>query len=212
MKNVLKQNVLLLNKYYMAVQVSIVSEAIKALVKEVAVIIDEDYINYNLARWADFTDTFYEDEETAEKYSGLVRSPSIRLFAPQVIRFPDCEYTSPLIKTIKYSRKNIYSRDKNTCQYCQNQREEFRLAMMSGAIRKSLLNLDHIIPRAKGGKSSWTNIVTSCTWCNNEKGDKLLSELGWTLIKTPQKPKWESHVATPFERAKKKYWQRFLSQ
>jgi len=210
--SVLNENVLILNKYYMAVQVTIVSEAVKALVKEVAVVIDEDYINYDLHQWAEFTGDFTEDEDTSQKYAGLVRSPSISLFAPQVIRFPDCEYTSPLIKTIKYSRKNIYHRDKNTCQYCGNMRLEFRKALKDGATRKSLLNLDHIVPRAKGGKSSWENIVTSCRWCNNDKGDKLLSELGWKLLKQPIKPKWQSHVATPFQRVKKKYWQRFLAQ
>lgn len=209
---VLQQNVLLLNKYYMAVQVTIVPEAIKAIVKGHGVVVDEDYINYNLEQWVEFTDAFKVDEETSKKYAGLVRSPSIAIFAPQVVRFPDCEYTSPLIKTVKYSRKNIYNRDKNTCQYCNNRREEFRRAMKSGRTKKSLLNLDHVIPRAKGGKSSWTNMVTSCTWCNNEKGDKLLSELGWKLIKQPQKPKWQSHVATPFEAAMKEYWQRFLAQ
>ena len=209
---VLDENVLVLNKYYMAVQVSVVTEAIKAVVKEAAVVVDEDYINYNLEQWVEFTNTFCEDKETADRYPGVIHSPTIQIFAPQVIKFPDCEYTSPLIKTVKYSRKNIYARDKNTCQYCQNKRPEFREALKGGRTKKSVLNLDHVVPRAHGGKSSWINIVTSCMWCNNDKGDKLLSELGWTLIKKPQKPQWQSHVSAPFERVKKKYWQRFLAQ
>lgn len=208
---VLTENVLILNKYYMAIQVTVVPEAIKALVKSVAVVVDEEYVNYNLVQWVEFTTTFLKDKEITNKYAGLVRSPSIQIFAPQVIRLPDCEYTTPLIKTVKYSRKNIYTRDKNICQYCRNRRNEFCQAMKQGAFRKSLLNLDHIVPRARGGKSSWTNIVASCRWCNNDKGDKLLSELGWTLIKNPQKPKWQAHVATPFEKAKKQYWQKFLT-
>jgi hypothetical protein len=103
--------------------------------------------------------TIYHQEN---KYEGLVRSPSVTLLAPQVIIFPDCDYTSPLIKAIKYSRRNIYQRDNMTCQYCGRQAD------------KGILNLDHVIPRSRGGPSSWSNVVTSCKPCNDKMGYKLL--------------------------------------
>lgn len=198
----------------MAVQVSVVEEAIKAVAKEAAFVVDEDYINYNLSQWASYTSAQKLNEETVDKYTGIINSPSISIFAPQVIRFPDCEYTSPLIKTIKYSRRNIYQRDEYTCQYCQNKRPELKKALLGQpkSTLKSFLNLDHVIPRAKGGKSSWENIVTSCIWCNRDKGDKLLSEMGWKLNRKPLRPKWQSHTETPFKSAKREYWERFLSQ
>lgn len=192
----------------MAVQVTIVKDSIIALVTGKAEVVDDEYAKYTMEDWIEYTAS--ADEETRKKYGGLIRSPSTTILAPQVIRFPDCEYTSPLIKTIKYSRRNIYSRDKYQCQYCGNERKEFKAAMKLGATKKELLNLDHIIPRSRGGKSSWTNVVTSCIWCNADKGDSLLEELGWKLNKTPAKPKWESHTGTPFGKERKKYWEKFL--
>lgn len=209
----LTESVLVLNKYYLAVQVTVVKDSIIALVTGKAQVVDDDYVVYNLNQWREYSESLNgEDQETLDKYAGMLRSPSTSLLAPQVIRFPDCEYTSPLIKTVKYSRRNIYNRDKYTCQYCHNTRPEFKKAIKGGVPKKSLLNLDHVIPRSRGGPSSWTNIVTSCKWCNADKGDKLLDELGWKLPKTPAKPKWQSHVGTPFQMAKKEYWQRFLGR
>ena len=192
----------------MAVQVTIVKDAIIALATGKAQIIDDNYTTYNFDNWVDFTRR--ADENTRRKYNGVLRSPSTHILAPQVIRFPDCEYTSPLIKTVKYSRRNIYSRDNYRCQYCDNKRKEFRDALDMGATKKEILNLDHIIPRSRGGQSNWINVVTSCIWCNADKGDKLLEELGWKLKKQPTKPKWTSHTGTPFGRAKQKFWEKFL--
>lgn len=210
--SLLNESVLVLNKYYMAVQVTIVKDSIIALVTGKAQVVDDDYVTYDITQWSEYSRMMEDDPEIAEKYAGVLRSPSTHLFTPQVVRFPDCEYTSPLIKTVKYSRRNIYTRDKYTCQYCHNQRPEVLKALRAKEPKKSLLNLDHVIPKSRGGPSSWTNIVTSCKWCNADKGDKLLEELGWKLPKTPAKPKWQSHVGTPFQRVKKKYWQRFLNQ
>ena len=204
----LKSSVLVLNKYFMAVQVTIVKDSIIALVTGKAKVVDNEYTQYTLRQWIDFTRR--ADKATQRIYSGTIRSPSIAILAPQVIRFPDCEYTSPLIKTVKYSRRNIYNRDRFQCQYCGNKRSEFRAAMQKGTFKQGLLNLDHVVPRSRGGESSWTNVVTSCTWCNTDKGDNLLEELGWRLERQPSKPKWESHIGTPFYKVRKKYWERFL--
>jgi 5-methylcytosine-specific restriction endonuclease McrA len=185
-----------LNKYYLAVQVAIAKESVIALVTGKARIVSEDYTSYTLEEWHEYTKLALPEEKA--KYPGILHSPSIQILVPQVIRFPDCEYTSPLIKTVKYSRKNIYHRDKHRCQYCGNQ------------YSISQLTLDHIIPKSKGGKSSWTNIVTCCKMCNEDKGNQLLEDLGWKLIKQPTKPKWFSHIGAPFKITKRKYWERFL--
>ena len=194
--NLLNENVLVLNKHYLAVQVAIAKEAINALVKGSAQVVDHEYTTYDLDQWHKYTRN--ASEEIREIYLGMIRSPSTHLFIPHVVRFPDCEYTNPLIKSVKYSRKNIYSRDNYTCQYC---REHFQ---------KDLLTLDHVIPKSKGGKSNWTNIVTCCKSCNSSKGDKLLKDLGWELLKKPTSPRWESHTGSPFRKHKKRYWEPFL--
>lgn len=77
---------------------------------------------------------------------------------------------------LKFSRRNVMIRDDWTCQYCSE-----KLSKTGGTI-------DHVIPKAKGGKTDYLNCVASCKSCNNKKANKLLEELGMQLIKKPKKP------------------------
>lgn len=195
-RRILNKSVLVLNRFFMAVQVTIVRDAITALTTGKAEVVDDNYQRFDWDMWK-----LQSKEIPAAdhyKYEGVIRSPSTMILAPQVIRFPDCDYTSPLIKTVRYSRRNIYDRDDNTCQYCGKKFE------------RKALTLDHVVPKSRGGKSSWTNVVACCTMCNADKGNRLLEEIGWKLKKQPVKPRWTAHVATPFRQAKKDYWEKFL--
>lgn len=73
------------------------------------------------------------------------------------------------------SRANILARDKHTCQYCSTKRGE--------------MTLDHVVPRSRGGGSTWENLVTACQKCNARKGDRSLSESGMKLLSTPARPR-----------------------
>ena len=73
----------------------------------------------------------------------------------------------------KITRRAVFARDEWTCQYC-------------GA--RSNLTVDHVIPRSKGGGSSWDNIVASCAPCNRRKGDLLPRQVGMRLLKPPRTP------------------------
>lgn len=75
--------------------------------------------------------------------------------------------------TPKFSRKNVYLRDNYTCQYCGKKFSD------------SELTFDHVIPRCKGGKTTWDNIVTACKECNGKKGGKTLEESHMNLIHRP---------------------------
>jgi len=79
---------------------------------------------------------------------------------------------------VNYNRTNIYMRDDWTCQYCNKKKSEREL------------NLDHVIPKCRGGQSTWKNIVTSCRKCNDKKADKSVAEAKMKLLKQPEKPKW----------------------
>ena len=74
----------------------------------------------------------------------------------------------------------LFVRDKYICQYCYRHKTELRVT--------EKLTRDHVQPTALGGKDVWENVVTSCSTCNNKKGDKFLSELGWSLPKKPYVP------------------------
>src|SRR3990167_9900499 len=198
MPSLINELVLVLNRFYLAVQVTEAKDAICALVTGKAKVIDEDYTPYTFSEWERITNRFKDSIDFTSKYPGTIRSPSIELLVPQVIAFPDCEYTSPLIKSVKYSRKNIFQRDSYTCQYCNKK------------TKREDLTIDHIVPRSRGGSNNWKNVVASCIFCNAEKGDKLLTELGWKLIQELKEPRWRSHIGTPFTQVKRSYWERFL--
>ena len=81
-------------------------------------------------------------------------------------------------KEVKFTRHNVFLRDSHTCQYCCSEFAEHEL------------NLDHVIPRDKGGKTRWDNIVTSCIRCNNRKANKLPSEANMHPKNHPKAPRW----------------------
>ena len=81
-------------------------------------------------------------------------------------------------KPVKFSRINIYTRDKFRCRYCGKK----------GTTKD--FTFDHVIPRIQNGKTSWTNIVTCCVPCNRDKGGRTPEQAGMRLIKKPVQPKW----------------------
>jgi 5-methylcytosine-specific restriction endonuclease McrA len=101
-----------------------------------------------------------------------VHSAAQAVTVPSVIRL--LEYRRIPRQTRSLSRKNILLRDRHTCQYC-------------GEIFSPIeLTLDHVIPRSRGGKSSWENLVTCCRRCNNCKGDRLPEEADMLLQRRPR--------------------------
>jgi len=110
---------------------------------------------------------------SAEELSNWqVHSASRAVSVPSVIRL--LEYRRIPRQTRSLSRKNILLRDRHTCQYC------------SQIFSPIELTLDHVIPRSRGGKSSWENLVTCCRRCNNCKGDRLPEEASMLLKRRPR--------------------------
>jgi hypothetical protein len=92
---------------------------------------------------------------------------------PSVIRL--VKYVYFPYKKVTLSRFNIYRRDDYKCLYCGS---------------KDTLTLDHVVPRSRGGKNSWTNLVTCCMKCNVSKGDRLLEETDMVLKYKPFTPSY----------------------
>jgi hypothetical protein len=195
--SVLNDSVLVLNKHLLAVQVTTVRDAIIALVAGRAKVIDQEYQQFSWDQWAIRTPKILATN--IDSYTGIVHSPSVNIVAPQVIVAIECEYLETTIRSVRYSRRNVFQRDGMICQYCGKK------------CSKDESTIDHVYPRSRGGKNSWANVVTCCISCNAEKGDKTLEELGWTLRSKPTVPRWKSHIGRPFSTEKKKYWERFLS-
>jgi len=77
---------------------------------------------------------------------------------------------------IKFSRLNVYARDLFTCQYCGTKG------------KTEDLNFDHVVPRSRGGRTTWENIVTACITCNTQKANRTPQEANMRLIRKPRKP------------------------
>lgn len=116
------------------------------------------------------------DVELVEPYAGeTVDSPSISLPLPAVVRLRRGA-VSGIKRGVRFSRENIFLRDRYTCQYCGEKK------------RSRDLNLDHIVPACRGGRKNWENIVASCIPCNTAKRDRTPAEAGMKLRSKPCRP------------------------
>lgn len=113
--------------------------------------------------------------EVLETWDEVIRTPTMEFLLPSValLTTPVASYK----KGVKFSRINVMSRDNFTCQYCGQ-----RLPMRE-------LNYDHVIPRIKGGRTVWENIVTSCYPCNDRKAGRTPEQAGMKLRRKPFVPK-----------------------
>jgi len=125
-----------------------------------------------------------EKAEIIEHAEWELHSENLTLPRPVVIRLVTYVRVPRDTHRRKITRRAVFARDRWTCQYCG-----------SGAS----LTVDHVVPRSKGGRSSWDNIVTSCAPCNRRKGDAMLRQAGMKLIRQPGSPSPQIfiHVATP---------------
>lgn len=117
---------------------------------------------------------FLDKAEVLEEYDDAVCSPSISLRTPAVIRLTKARVRPT--HRVRFSRQNVLLRDAYRCQYCGERRLPHEL------------NQDHVLPRARGGRTTWENIVTSCYGCNDRKGSRTPEEAGMTLLRRPFKP------------------------
>ena len=108
-----------------------------------------------------------------------VHSPSVVLLVPEHIRLTITD-AERVWKLPPVNRREVLRRDKYTCQYCGSTKQ---------------LTLDHVIPRSKGGKHSWDNVVIACSGCNSRKGDRTPAQAGLVLR---TKPKTPIHPAVAF--------------
>jgi len=139
-------------------------------------VLDAAYRPHKVVSWERaVTLLFLGRVEVVEEYDEEIRSVSFSIKMPAVVRL--LRVIRGNTKGVKFSRINILTRDKYTCQYCGR-----KLPM-------SKLNYDHVLPRARGGKTTWENIVTSCFPCNDRKSNRTPQEAGMRLIHAPVRPK-----------------------
>jgi len=113
---------------------------------------------------------FLDRVDIVAEYDDVVHSPSTTIKIPSVVVLKD--YIKPQ-KRVAFTRFNLFLRDQFCCQYCGSKAE---------------LTFDHVVPRARGGVTSWENVVAACSPCNLKKGSKSLSQTNLNLRKPPRQP------------------------
>jgi 5-methylcytosine-specific restriction endonuclease McrA len=192
METILSQNVLVLNRLWQAVNICTVKRAFMLLYQGHAQVVEaaaeNSFQTMTFAQWFDFS-RGYEGNDVVSTVSFKIRVPKVILLL-FFDRMPK--------KEVKFTRHNIFERDHNTCQYCGHKYD-----------RKDL-NLDHVIPRERGGETSWENIVCSCVPCNSRKGNRTPAEAGLKLLHRPRRPKWRPMLHLQFARTRDDSWRHFV--
>lgn len=189
-------NVLVLNRAYMAVHIISVRRSFSLLYRELAEVIDvEDgqYANYDFDSWLLFSE-LQSNERT--EHEDWVRSVNFELKVPRVVRLL---YYDRIPKyTLRFSRRNLFARDQHRCQYCGKTGPQ------------SQMSLDHVMPRSRGGPTTWENVVCSCISCNTRKGSQTPKEARMKLLKKPVKPRFNPLLARKLDNPKYESWKSFL--
>jgi len=197
----LESSVLVLNKFFMALYVISAKRAFVLLCKETAEVISVDegkFSSYNFESWKDVslykTKSGLPDNDNAS----WIKTVSFEIEVPKIIRL--LGYDKLPQSNVKFNRRNIFARDENRCQYCGK-----RFPM-------SELSLDHIVPKAHNGRTTWTNIVCACTECNKRKGGRTPVQAGMKLIRKPLKPKHSPILSLKLRSDKYSSWKQFLNE
>ncbi|WP_307140193.1 HNH endonuclease [Pseudoroseomonas cervicalis] len=136
------------------------------------------YFPLSLWSWQDAVKAVYLDRVSVlSEYDAVVRSPRHAIRLPSVIALR--EYI-PSARRPAFTRFNVFLRDSFSCVYCGDERPTQELTF------------DHVIPRSRGGRTSWENVVTACGPCNLRKGSKLPAEIHMFPRQVPRQPtSWE---------------------
>jgi 5-methylcytosine-specific restriction endonuclease McrA len=129
------------------------------------------YLPLSLWPWQEAVKAAFLDRVVVlAEYETQVHSPSLTIRIPSVVVLK--EYVRPA-KSAAFTRFNLFLRDEFACQYC-------------GA--KDHLTFDHVLPRCRGGRTTWENVVASCGPCNLRKGSKTLKLASMSLRRRPHQP------------------------
>ena len=133
-----------------------------------------NYFPLSLWPWQEAVKAVFLDRvNVVSEYDRVIRSPSWQMRLPSVIALKEYVHLS---RRPAFTRFNVFLRDKFTCQYCG-----FHFSTHE-------LTFDHVVPRSRGGRTEWTNVVTACGTCNLQKGNKLAHEAGMRMRRRAYQP------------------------
>lgn len=184
----LDERALVLNRSWMAVNVTSVRRALTLTYLGCARIVDpESFDTYDFDRWMSL--------EITQK-DRAIRTVTSSIRVPELIVLQG--YDQQPILRVPFSRRNLFLRDNYRCQYC--------------GIRAASddLSIDHVLPRSRGGDSTWMNCVLACHRCNVRKGSRTPQEAGMRLLRQPSQPRWPVYISLG-QRQRCDSWRRFVN-
>lgn len=221
---VLTRPTLVLNRNWQPVGTATVSRSLTLVVSERAKIVDPT--TFQQYTWSDWAALIPQADEP------FVQAVRFRLRVPEVITLTG--YDRVPTNVVTFSRRNIYKRDRFTCQYCGRQGRALGqekhgshtghsghvahgghtghgdAASHHPPLTMEELTLDHVIPRSRGGTSTWENCVLACIDCNKRKANRTPAEAHMPLRKEPVRPTWRPLYARQDVRIES--WSKFLSE
>ncbi|MGL4462551.1 MAG: HNH endonuclease [Planctomycetia bacterium] len=182
----LQRPTLVLNRNWHPIGVLRVVRSLALVYGGVARVVDVE--TYELLDWTEWLDRPPAADEPFVRGVGLV------VKAPEVVALVHCDRLPRT--TAPFSRRNVFKRDHFLCQYC------------GGRPNPGRATIDHVVPKARGGGTTWTNCVLACKECNGRKADRTPDQAGLTLRRRPSQPRWKPWYSAVGRRPAS--WTRFL--
>jgi 5-methylcytosine-specific restriction endonuclease McrA len=184
----INSSVLVLNRSFYPVHVTTVRRAFCLLYNGIAKVVDAQYNLFDFKSWTEISLSL--SDEVIGTVDRLIKVPRVIIILT-FDKFPK--------RGVRFNRYNIFTRDRDTCQYCG---EHFP---------RGELSLDHVVPISRGGRTTWSNVICSCVECNKRKGGRLPKEAGMKLRKKPVKPAWNPEFSVSFRYTVYREWIPFLN-
>jgi len=184
----LDQYALVLNRNWLAVGVTPVRHAVSLLfMGHASVIHPETFEAHDFSSWADLS---------AAETEYCIRGVNLQIRVPEIVvlRF----FNGFPARKVVFSRRNLFRRDQYTCQYCGKKPES------------DSLTVDHLIPRSRGGRSTWENCILACSQCNAKKGNRTPNDSGMRPMRPPMRPHWIPYFSIPISH-RRVSWEKFVS-
>jgi len=192
----LSASVLVLNRSYMAVHVVGVRRAFGLLCREIAEVVhleEGTFANYDFDTWREVSELRAEYKQPDDDW---IRAVTFEVQVPRVIRL--LSYDRVPSRSLRLNRHSVLARDGHRCQYCGRR------------FPASQLSMDHVIPRSRGGRTTWDNVVCACLACNVKKGGRTPKEARMTLVGKPLRPKRSPLLALKLSNPKYEIWRTWL--
>ena len=187
--NLLDRATLVLNRSWRPVHVTTVRRALCMVFRDAArIVCPERLATFTFSEWL---------EQPILDLEHAIRSPSVRVAAPEEVLL--VHYDRVPCHEAPFTRRNLFLRDEFTCQYCGKK------------CNSDHLSVDHVLPRSRGGSTTWENCVLACVGCNARKADRTLKEAGFRLLRPPVRPRWTPYLnLRPSQRMES--WSRFAPE